>query len=108
MIICFIHHPLALTLGEDGSCLLVSLHLWHFLRLGLVVHRGRQLSQAKARVPDLEHDVEDLAIDLPRRRPENIKTSIYELNVATRRCVLQVLLLLLRVLETHHLVWKGF
>ena len=44
----------------------------------------QHINKKLARIPHLEHDVEDLAIDFPGRATENIKACIHELNVTER------------------------
>jgi len=67
VIVRFIHEPLALTLDVDTSRLLVSFHLGCFFGFGFLIYGGRYFSKAIARIPNFEHDVENLAINLPWR-----------------------------------------
>ena len=71
------------------------------LRLGLVERSGRELPPAVAAVPDLEDNVEDFAVDLPWRAAQDIQAGIYQLALASVRCVLEVRLLFTRTLEPH-------
>jgi hypothetical protein len=72
------------TLAEYGFRLHVRVVVLRFLGLGFVVYCRRNLAEPFAGIPDLEYDIEDLPVDLPRCAAQDIQASIHEFEIAQR------------------------
>ena len=68
--------PRLLALQIDDLRLVVKLDAVRAHRLRLVGDRGRDLAKLLTRVPDLQDDVEDAAIDPPRDAAEHIQADM--------------------------------
>lgn len=84
VVVCFILDMTFETLAVYGFRLHVRVVVLRFLGLGLVVYRRRNLAEPFAGIPDLEDDVEDFPVDLPRCTAQDIQASIHEFEIAQR------------------------
>ena len=87
--------PYPLPCQVDHPRLWIRLVVLRLLRLREIIDRRRDLAYPFARVPHLEDHVEDISIDLPWSRTEDIQTCVYELEVSLFGGVPEVALLLL-------------
>jgi hypothetical protein len=81
MVVCPILHVRLETRPVHTLSLDVRIHVRGFHGLWQVIHRWGDLAQSLARVPYLEHDIKDVAIDFPGRATENVEASIHELDI---------------------------
>ena len=101
VVVGFILDMILETLTVYGFCLYVGVVVLRFLGFDLVVYCRRDLAEPFPGVPNLENDIKDFGIDLPRCTAQDVQASIYEFEIAQRRSMVEIALLLLTVFETH-------
>lgn len=84
----------------------VFVDMFWLLRPRLVELGWWDFPKTLARIPHLNNDVKDLAVDDPGCAAQNVQPGIHEFDVALLRRMVKVRCLLNRFLETHRRSWK--
>jgi len=82
VVVSFILNVAFETLAEYGFRLHIRVVVFWLLGPRLVGYRWRNLAEPVPGIPDLEHDIEGLLIDLPKCTAQNVQASICKFKIA--------------------------